>query len=365
MRNKKANKSYKLVVSDFHVGGGRRFPDGTTNYLENFFYDDAFIELITHYSTGEWAEKDFEIILNGDFFEHLEVVPGQANPDMMTERVAVERQKKIIAGHSEMFEAFKCFNQLPNHRISFMLGNHDAGLLWPGVHKVLQEAIGGEVHVRLEPYEFNGVRVEHGHRYQADSAFNEKRYFLTKGLSEPIVNMPWGCYFVIHYVNKVRKDRPYFSRIYPMRYFFRWAFIHETFFALKSFAKILYYFVSLRFVHSKRRHSSFWRTLQLLKEVAIDSNLDRAAKKILLTNPGLRILVFGHSHGYRRSYYGPDKLYLNCGTWTERLSLDPAHLGRIIRLTYVLLDIDDEGHAEGYLKEWIGPHETTRDIRTA
>ncbi len=358
-------ETYKLVFSDFHMGGGSRLPDGTTNYLENFFFDREYIELIESYSTGPWAKKKVEIILNGDFFEHLEVIPGEADPDMMTERVAIERQRQIISGHQEVFDAFKRFNRLSGHKITFNLGNHDAGLLWPGVHEVLKEEIGGDVQVLTVPYEFNGVRVEHGHRYQADSAFNEDRYFLKKGLVEPIINLPWGCYFVVHYVNKVRKERPYFARVYPMRYFYRWAFIHEPWFALKNLAKILYYFISLRFIHSKRRHSSFWRTLQLVKEAAIDSNLDKAAKKILLTNPGVRILIFGHSHGCRYRYFGPDKLYVNSGTWTERISLDPANMGRLVRLTYILIEIDHHGRASASLKEWLGNSGPIRDIQHA
>jgi UDP-2,3-diacylglucosamine pyrophosphatase LpxH len=148
-----------------------------------------------------------------------------------------------------------------------------------------------------------------------------------------------------------------------MRYFLRWALFHETFFAIKYMAMILYYFVSLRFVHSKRRRSSFWRTLMLVKEAAIEANLDRVAKKILLTSPGLRILIMGHSHGYRSRYYGPDKLYINSGTWTERVSLDPANFGRIVQLTYVLIDVDEEDHAQATLKEWVGTHEVSRDIQ--
>lgn len=355
-------KKYKIVLCDFHMGGGRRLPNGTTNYLENFFNDREFTKLMDHYSTEPWADKNFELILNGDFFEHLEVIPDESDPDLLTERVAVERQRKIIEGHPKVFEAMHRFNSLPNHRITFMLGNHDAGLLWPAVQSVLREAIGGEVRVFMEKYEFNGVRVEHGHQYQADSAFNEKRYFLTKGLTEPIINLPWGCYFIVHYVNKVRKARPYFGRVYPMRYFIRWALFHETMFALKHIATIIYYFFSLRFVHSKRRRSSFWRTLKLVKEAAVEANLDKIAKKILLTNPGLRILIMGHSHSYRSCYYGPGKLYINGGTWTERVSLDPANFGRIICLAYVWIQINEEGRAEASLKEWIGTHDITKDI---
>lgn len=353
---------YKLVFSDFHLGGGARLPDGTTNYLENFFYDEEFIELIQYYSEGVWKDQDCEIILNGDFFEHIQVVPGEKDPDLMTEAVAVWRQKKIIEGHKDVFEAFRRFNELPQHRITFNLGNHDAGLLWPGVHKVLQEAIGGDVRVLLEPYYFDGVRIEHGHRYHADSAFNESRYFLEKGLDEPIINMPWGCYFVTHFVNKVRRDRPSFSRIHPMRYYLRWAIIHEPIMALKHMAMILYYFISLRFVHSKRRHSSFWRTLKIIKESARDQSLDSAAKKLLLTNPDIKIVIMGHAHGARYRYYAQDKLYINTGTWTERISLDPSHLGRAVRLTYATIEIEEEGTVKASLSEWVGRHEVSRDI---
>ena len=115
-------------------------------------------------------------------------------------------------------------------------------------------------------------------------------------------------------------------------------------------------------MHSKSRHSSFWRTLQIIKESALDSNLDVVAKKILLTHPDLKILIMGHSHGYRYRCYAPDKLYVNTGTWTERLSLDPGSLGRVVRLTYAFLDTDDQGKTEVALKEWIGEHQVTRDL---
>ena len=359
------SETFKIIFSDFHVGAGSRLPNGTTNYLENFFYENEFVECIEYYCQGQWAKRTGEIILNGDFFEHLEVIPGESDADLLTEQRCMWRQRKIAEGHAQMFAAFRRFNAMPGRRITFNLGNHDPGLLWPGVAEILSELIGGDVRVMLTPYEFNGVRVEHGHRYQADSAFNEKRYFLSKGLKEPIINMPWGCYFVIHYVNKVRKDRPYVARIHPMRYFMRWAFINETMFAIKHSFLMLYYFISLRFVHSKRRRSSFWRTVQLVKESAIDSNLDTAAKKILLTNPGVRILVMGHSHGARYRYYAPDKLYMNTGSWTERLSLDPANLGRLVRLTYGLIRIDGSGHAQAELKEWLGRRELIHDINWA
>lgn len=355
----------KLVLSDLHLGAGQRLTDGRGNYLENFFFDREFVELLDHYTEGRWAKAQFELILNGDIFEHTQVHPDEEEPDQMTEKVAMWRQRRIIEGHPQFFAALKKFNGLPKHRVTFCLGNHDAGLLWPGILEVLREAIGGEITVKLEPYEFHGVRVEHGHEHQADSAFNKERYFLSKGLTEPIVNLPWGCYFVIHFVNRIRRERPYFAHVHPMRYYIRWSLIHETFFALKTIFSILYYFISLRFVHSKRRYSSFWRTLQIIKESAAEINLDTVAKKILLTRPDLKVLLMGHSHGYRSRHFAPGKLYLNTGTWTEWLSLDPARLGRVIKLTYALIEIDDSGEPQAALYEWFGPHQVCRELPAA
>jgi UDP-2,3-diacylglucosamine pyrophosphatase LpxH len=355
-------KKYKIIVSDFHMGGGRKLANGSSNYLENFFFDQEFVELLQHYSQAEWAKRDVELILNGDFFEHLQVDPSEKDPDMITQKVAVRRQQRIIDGHAIVFAAMVAFNKKPHHKIIFNLGNHDAGLLWPGVQSLLKTVIGGDVSVYLEPYQVDGVRIEHGHRYQSDSSFNEERYFLKKGLDEEIINLPWGCYFVMHIVNKVRKERPYFAHVHPMRYFWRWAMINEPLFAIKYIAMILYYFVSLRFVHSKRRHSSFWRTLKIMKQLALDQNLDSVAKKILLTDPDLRILVMGHTHGSRYLNFAANKLYINTGTWTEWLSLDPARLGRVVRLTYAYIEIDNKHGPQGWLKEWLGPNPMIRDL---
>jgi UDP-2,3-diacylglucosamine pyrophosphatase LpxH len=344
------------------MGGGPTLKDGSVNYLEDFFYDDKLVEFLQFYSRDSYQTADVELILNGDFFNHLHLYPDEPDPDIITERVSIQRMRWIMGGHESLFQAMRAFAQTSQHRITFMLGNHDCGLIWPGVQKVLQDYLGEGTTIYLEPYIFDGVYIEHGHNYFADSIFTPKRYFLTKNLPEPILNLPWGCYVVINYSSKVRKTKPYFSKVYPMRHYIRWALIHETWFAIKALIGIATYFIKLRFFRSPTRHSSIWTTMQILKEISLEQNLDIIARRILLTRPDIRLVIFGHTHEYRYHQVRPGKIYMNTGLWNEKLNLDPQELGKSIQLTYGYIEYDDAGTPHGYLKEWKGSHKVTEDL---
>ena len=346
-------RKVKLVVSDFHLGKGRTLPDGSRNILEDFFYDAKFVEFLDYHRNGEFAEAEVELICNGDFFNHLHVDIREPNPDVISERVALFRTVEILKGHPEIFEAMRKFGATPGHRITFILGNHDPGLLFPAVVKKLRGSIGDNLQVKLGAYLFDGVHVEHGNQYFADNAYNQERFFLSKHLAEPIVNLPWGSFFVIHLLDQVRRDRPYFSKIYPFKYYLRWALIHETLFALKTIGRIACYFVWLRFRKDPHRRSSLARTVQIIKEVGISPDLNREAKKILLTQQGIRIVIFGHTHHAVIRQFAPDKTYVNTGLWNEQVSLELTDPGKVVRLTYAQLDYAD-GVPQASLKEWRG-----------
>jgi hypothetical protein len=64
---------YKIVVSDFHLGKGRYFENGTQNILEDFIYDREFSEFLNYHRSGAFAEADVEVILNGDILNLLQI----------------------------------------------------------------------------------------------------------------------------------------------------------------------------------------------------------------------------------------------------------------------------------------------------
>jgi UDP-2,3-diacylglucosamine pyrophosphatase LpxH len=355
-------KKLKLVVSDFHVGRGKHLPNGSLNYLEDFHYDDAFREFLEHHTGPDFAGMEIELVFNGDFFNHLHTDPGDPAPEIINEAAAILRTTQIMDGHPDLFAAIRRFGEDPKRSVTFVLGNHDPGLLFGAVHRLLQERLGPRTKVVIGRYRFDGVLIEHGNQYFADNAYDTRAYFLTESLPSPVVNLPWGSFFVIHYLSKVKKERPYFDKVYPFKHYLRWALIHDTFFAVRSLFRIAFYFVWLRFRPDPHRRSSFVKTLQILKEVPVSPRLDREAKKILLSERDTKIVIFGHTHHALLREYAPGKFYANTGLWNEQISLEISDLGRIVRLTYVALEYGEGGAITPHLREWKGSHKMIQEL---
>lgn len=355
-------KKIKIIVSDFHIGRGRSLPDGSFNYLEDFRFDEKFIEFLDYHVSGDFAQANVELICNGDFFNHLQVDLIDPAPDIIEEKAAVERTQKILKGHPELFEAMTRFAAAPNHSITFTLGNHDAGLLYPAVHELLRKTIGTGFQVKLGKYLFDGVHVEHGNQYFADNAYNPRLYFLSKGLAKPVVNLPWGSHFVIHLLNRLKRERPYVDKVYPFKHYLQWALFHDTAFALRAIARIVYYFFRLRFRRDPHRKSPIMKTLRIIGEIALSPKLDREAKRILLSQKDVSIVVFGHTHHALMRSFAPNKIYINTGLWNEQVSLEVSDPGKIVRLTYAHLEYDEQGRVHPYLKQWKGTHKIIEDL---
>jgi UDP-2,3-diacylglucosamine pyrophosphatase LpxH len=355
-------RKLKLVVSDFHIGRGKYLPDGRLNYLEDFHYDAAFVEFLEHHTGPSFEGSEIELIINGDFFNHLQTDPDDPTPEILDEAAAVLRTWEILEGHPGVFAALRRFAETPGHSVTFTLGNHDPGLLFGAVHRLLKERLGAHTHVVIGRHRFDGVHVEHGNQYFADNAYDTRAYFLTENLPTPVVNLPWGSFFVIHYLSKVKKERPYFDKIYPFKHYLRWALIHDTLFALRSLVRIVFYFLWLRFRRDPHRRSSFVKTLQIIKEVPISPKLDREAKKILLSEKDTHVVVFSHTHHAVLRQFAPDKVYVNTGLWNEQISLEISDPGRVVRLTYAALEYDDRGAVHPHLREWKGSHKIIEEL---
>src|SRR3954464_7374982 len=83
---KPSKPRFKLVVSDFHLGKGRYFADGTQNILEDFVYDREFADFLTFYRTGTYLDSEVELILNGDILNLLQMDTYGVHTHLITER---------------------------------------------------------------------------------------------------------------------------------------------------------------------------------------------------------------------------------------------------------------------------------------
>ena len=363
-------RKIKLVVSDLHLGVGKALPSGGINSLEEFYYDERFAEFLRYYTSGEYAEAHVELILNGDILNFLQIDFRGHFLSVFTENICVEKLQRIIDGHPVFFHALRDFASNPKNTITYVVGNHDQSMLWPGTRELLNQAVGVPILYKNIVYYFDGVHVEHGHMHEAANRIDPKKFFLRKDVAEPILNLPLGSHFFVDFVLRVKQRNPYIDKVRPFHAWIVWALLFHTRFAVKTLAGLFWYFASRARSRDGKKKWSLTSILRILAERAIFPDLGSAAQKIL-EDERVHTVIFGHNHVYQYRQWGVDKEYFNTGTWTELTSLDMPSLGKITKLTYVLLDYprQEEETAQpksirprGRLKEWRGFHRIEEDV---
>jgi UDP-2,3-diacylglucosamine pyrophosphatase LpxH len=223
----------KIVVSDFHLGAGPL--DIGENPLEDFIADEAF----AHFLEALRAEsnrdnKEVELIINGDFFEFLQVpavdefdpqrtYPPEAYYDS-SQAASIKRLDLIAAGHPIVFGALADFIQAkaPRRRMTLIKGNHDVNLFWPGVKQRLREVLGatGQCASMLlfaERYvSREGIYIEHGHQY-AERLSRWDNFDDPRDQNNPDqLFYPPGSRLVIDFFNSVERDRAWADSLKPL-----------------------------------------------------------------------------------------------------------------------------------------------------
>jgi len=326
-------RKVKLVISDFHIGRGRWLEDGSLNPLEQFFYDEKFIEFLDYYSKDEFRRAEVELILNGDFLNTIQVDYDEELPEAITERGSLEKVRLIVEGHPELFEALRRFAQAPHHSLTYILGNHEPSLLWTSVRQWLEQALETKIRYPGFSYTFDGIYIEHGQQYHAVNRFDPNQLFLSKGLKEPIINLPWGSFFVIKYLNQLKKKRPHIDRIEPFGRYLLLSLIFDPWFAL------VFFFRQQLEWHPGQKNPII-TSLNILSELSLVPNLEAYARQIL-SRGHYHTVILGHNHQPAYRKLGENQLYVNTGTWNDLIHLDLANLGRQRRMTGTRLVEED------------------------
>ena len=366
---------YKLVVSDFHLGKGRHFPDKTQNILEDFIYDREFAEFLNYYRLGPYAEAEVELVLNGDILNLLQADSWGVHTHLMTERSVVRAVERIVAGHPEFFQALKRFAGTPGHSISYIVGNHDVGMLWPAPQKTFSEAIGAPVAFFEVSYQFDGIYIEHGQQHERFARIDMERPFITRRLPEPVLNLSWGSLFVAVFLPKLKQERPHIDKVRPFPVFLRWVFIHDVWWGIKSLIRVTKFIFDTVLFHRRYQiHHGVRATLGLLKEISLYPNYDKIAFKILEDREDIHTVIFGHTHIIRYRQWREGKEYFNEGSWNETTNLYLDDYGKHIRLTYAFIEYaapepagDSSLPAQPprpkvRLKEWLGMWKPEIDV---
>lgn len=343
----------KLIFSDFHLGKGKRLTNGAMNPLEDFFHDYRFKEFLEHYTQNSYEDYEIELILNGDILNLIQIDYHGHFTTVITESVSIYKLQMIIDGHPVFFNALREFLKHPKRSLTYVIGNHDQEMLWNSARSLFENALGKEVNWRNSYYHTDGIHIEHGHQYESVNRVDPTRLFLTEGLPEPILNLPWGTLFTIQFIVRLKLVRPAVDKIRPFRHFVWWSLFHDTWMSLIQGSKLFFYFISTRFSKVRYRQSSLKQTFKILFEASVFPDLSDAAKRIL-RSPEVHTVIFGHTHVYKQIPIGDEKQYLNTGSWTDIISMDLENFARRSRLTYVRVEYDEQGKAIPMLRHWIG-----------
>ncbi len=356
-------KKIKLIISDLHLGKGRKTASGMINALEEFYFEDKLVEFIDFYSSGKFRDYEVELIINGDFLNFLQVDYHGHFLTVITEGVALEKLKGIIKGQEKVFRALKEFASVPHRSITYIVGNHDQAMLWPQLRAYFNECVATSVKFKNIAYNFDGIHIEHGHMHEAANRLDPKKFFLKKDLPEPIMNLPFGSHFFIEFVMKIKQKHPHIDKVRPFNKLIRWALINETLFTITTFIKLIGFFAKSMLTSHPTKHFPVKRIIQTLLESAIFPDLSDSAHKIL-KHEAVNTVVFGHTHVYEYRQWEGGKEYFNTGTWTDITSLDIKSLGKITKLTYVFIEYET-GRPSCRLKEWKGYHKVEEDVVVA
>lgn len=362
----------KVIISDCHLASGS--PQGEYNPYEDFHHDATLAEYIRNFSSGEYADEDVELIINGDFLDPLKVDVNGTFPDRITESIAVRKISTCLNGHPKVVKALRSFISRPGKNITYIMGNHDMEIAFPAVQRLIRTVIGApryQDRVAFRIFESNydlpgGVRVCHGNQFEALNKTELSKLFLTRGFAEPVLNLPWGSIFLLKVLLPVKQQRPYINLVHPFGRYLALAMLSDTSIAVPATMRAFYHFMKTRFLEAHRRSVSFRDTLRILKEEAVVTpNLENAAFDMFDNDPTLTAVIMGHTHVAKIRKYGPaGATYINTGTWTKLVSLDLADLGVHTRFTYAMVDYRlNAARPRVGLFRWFGSQKPYEELR--
>lgn len=383
-----------IVISDCHLSAGRFF-EGHLNPHEDFYFDDEMCEFFNYFSTGKYGEGsqgsvEVELFINGDYFDFLNVPYHGEFEESITEDIALYKAEAIISGHPKVMAALRKFASLPGKSITYLIGNHDAELFFPKVReRIIREwdphgqfpsekvrIIVDRDRVRFD----GGVEIHHGNQFEAVHQLNFTEPLLgvkrpeeqSEGqsarqldgwayLDQPVLNIPWGSFYVLKIVNRLKWEREYLDKIRPIKVYVLFGLLLDPWFTLKFCFLSIYYFIRTRFVYSPKRQSKLRVTAEILKqETDFLLDLEKQARRLLDQEDQVSTVIFGHTHKPMNKVYPDGKQYINTGTWTKMINADWRSIGRSqYCLTFALVRIRN-GKSECDLRYWMGEYSPHR-----
>lgn len=345
-KNKKAKKTI-IVISDVHLGAGDEV-NGRINPLEDFESDKELVDFLKYYSSGDYGNMEVELIINGDFVDLLAVpYVKYFDDEYWSEKAGLEKLDMILKAHPEVMDALANFLKMKNKSIVYIIGNHDAELIFDSLKQKFIKALPVEVQSKivikneLNLYEpTKGVFLQHGHEYESLHRFDENSSIVESTKGEKYFIPPWGSYYVTHVVNKYKLEREHVDSVRPVRNFIIHGLLFDTFFIMRFLIANAYFYLMIRFLRYYRLKLG-WKVIleETISELSLFQDYETLTKSFFEEHPDAKVLIVGHTHEpiYKENIDGTK--FINTGTWTRMVNLDLSHDMNDTPLTYAKIQI--------------------------
>ncbi|MBL7663974.1 MAG: metallophosphoesterase [Bacteriovoracaceae bacterium] len=376
LRKTKIQKTL-LVISDIHLGAGVYF-EGHRNPLEDFNSDHEFVDFIEYFCTGDYAQREVELVINGDFFDFLAVpYVKYFDDEYWSEIAALDKLKIIMNAHPEVLNSLRKFLHAKNKKIIYIIGNHDAEMVFDSLK---EELLGyfNDVKDRfiisnnIETYNpHKGIYIQHGHQYERAHHFHLQDCIILSQNGRKYFVPPWGSYYVTRVVNKFKVERSYINEVRPIKNFLIHGLIFDTFFTIRFMLANVFYFLMVRFWHYFMQNPD-WKKIRsnLEQELQLFQNFESLTREFFEKTPDAKVLIVGHTHQPNLQTFKDGTMFLNTGTWTKMINLDFNRLQSGRSLTFAQIDISSEikeKASENYtvdLNHWLGKSDLPYDEYT-
>ncbi len=344
-----------LVLSDFHLGKGKFLENGHINILEDFDEDEKFSEFLDHYSTGTYYFSDVNVILNGDIFNLIQMDVDGVFTHLLNEDHIEQMVSEIIEGHPLFFQAMKKFLSRPNKKITYVIGNHDIGMIFEKAQKRVIDEVGENIEFTHQ-FISNGVLIEHGHRFEPINTVPRSKLFINGPEGKQILNLPWASLFCIYLLPKLKEIRPYIDKVRPLSSYVKYTIIHDFKFFIYLCWVTITYCIRTQFRPYGKYNKNFKISFNQVFKIAVHPKYDKNAKRVLATRPDIKVVIMGHTHITEWRRFKDGKLYFNTGTWNQVPSVDAGMHKSISNLTYVCIELNDKKKTikNAFLNVWQG-----------
>ncbi len=222
--------------------------------MEDFFHDDRFAELLSHYDRVAGADTEVELILNGDIFDLLKIKIEGKWPTEITDEIATEKLKQCLEGHPRFVHSVREFLSRPNRRVTYLPGNHDLDMWFPGPQELFRRYVApGDAADRVRfitssdtYYLPEGIQIKHGHQLERIHRVDYERMVEKRRDGSEILALPWGTLWILEVMNPAKEERNYVDRIQPLGRFLVAGLLFDPTFVLRFLWRSTVYFLKYR-----------------------------------------------------------------------------------------------------------------------